>query len=391
MTSAWTSAEVPARTEADPVGLQALLWRAIAAFRFASLVYAAILLAVDHLGYRHLPWAWGVLAGMAAWTGYTTYAYARPASRTRFLLGCDVVVTAAALLSTIVLQYPARGPAAIMPVTATWAAGPVLAWAVAAGRRAGLMAALVLGACDIARHRPISGAYNASALNGPVLLLLAGPVVGYVSRLAVAAEQALQRAAEVEAAGRERERIARDIHDSVLQVLALVRRRGSEAGGEAAEIGRLAGEQERALRNLIGAGAPDAAPAGELDLRTLLGAETSASVSVVTPAEPVRLAAETARETASAIRAALGNVRQHCPDGTKAWVLIEDEETVVSVTIRDDGPGIPPGRLAEAAAGGRLGISHAIRGRIRDLGGSVSVTSEPGEGTEVRLSVPRTG
>jgi Family of unknown function (DUF5931) len=136
MCNARTSVEVSATTGADRVGLQALLWRAIAAFRFASLGYAAALLVVDHRDYRHLLWAWGVLAGMAAWTGCTTYAYARPASRTRVLLACDVAVTAMALLSTIVLQYPARGPAAIMPVTATWVAGPVLAWAVAAGRRA---------------------------------------------------------------------------------------------------------------------------------------------------------------------------------------------------------------------------------------------------------------
>ena len=61
----------------------------------------------------------------------------------------------------------------------------------------------------------------------------------------------MQRATEIEAASRERERLARGIHDSVLQVLALVQRRGAEAGGEAAEIGRLAGEQEAALRALI--------------------------------------------------------------------------------------------------------------------------------------------
>jgi hypothetical protein len=45
---------------------------------------------------------------------------------------------------------------------------------------------------------------------------------------------------------------ARDIHDSVLQVLAMVQRRGAEAGGAAAELGRLAGQQEAALRSLIG-------------------------------------------------------------------------------------------------------------------------------------------
>ncbi|HEY7145258.1 MAG TPA: DUF5931 domain-containing protein [Streptosporangiaceae bacterium] len=392
MRTAGASTEDPGgRIGQSPAGLQALLWRAIAAFRFASLGYAAILLVVNHGNYRHLLWAWGAVAGMTAWTVYTTHAYGEPATRTRILLTADVVVTAAALLSTSVLQNNARTPGAVMPVTATWLAGPVLAWAVAAGRRAGMVVAVVVGICDIARHRPVSGAYNASALNGPILLLLAGLVVGYVSRLAVQAEKALQHAAEVAAGSRERERIARDIHDSVLQVLALVRRRGSEAGGEAAEIGRLAGEQERALRNLIASGGGDALPAGELDLRTLLTPQISASVSVVTPAEPVRLAAEAATETASAVRAALDNVRQHCAEGTKAWVLVDDEGSLVTVTIRDDGPGIPPGRLAEAATDGRLGISHAIRGRIRDLGGSVSITTAPGEGTELTLRVPRAG
>jgi signal transduction histidine kinase len=247
----------------------------------------------------------------------------------------------------------------------------------------------VLGACDVARHQPISGAFNASALNGPILLLLAGWVVGYVSRLAAAAELAVQQAAQAEAASRERDRIARGIHDSVLQVLALVHRRGAEAGGEAAEIGRLAGEQETALRTLIGTAAAEEHLLGELDLRSLLARETTAEVSVVTPADPVRLASEAARETASAVRAALDNVRRHCGDTAKAWVLVEDEGSLVTVTIRDDGPGIAPGRLDEAAGDGRLGISHAIRGRIRDLGGSVAITSEPGSGTEVRLRVPR--
>jgi signal transduction histidine kinase len=62
---------------------------------------------------------------------------------------------------------------------------------------------------------------------------------------------------------------------------------------------------------------------------------------------------------------------------------------MVTVTIRDDGPGIPSGRLAEAAAAGRLGVSHSIRGRLRDLGGSAVISSVPGEGTEVELRLPR--
>src|SRR5207247_5577831 len=200
------------------------------------------------------------------------------------------------------------------------------------------------------------------------------------------------RAAEIEAASRERERLARGIHDSVLQVLALVQRRGAEAGGEAAEIGRLAGEQEAALRALIAA---DAGPGGgvmergDLDLRALLTREASASVSVVTPAGPVLLPGHEAQEEAAAVHAGRDNVRRHCGGTARAWVLVDDEGEAVTVTIRDDGPGSPPGRLALAAADGRLGVSQAICGRMRDLGGSARVTSTPGTGTEVRQRLPR--
>src|SRR5207302_1165142 len=84
--------------------------------------------------YKHLGWVWAVLAGMAAWTAFTSAAYAVPARRTRLLLAADLLVTAAALASTALLQYPASIAKAAMPVTATWVAGPVLAWGVAGGR-----------------------------------------------------------------------------------------------------------------------------------------------------------------------------------------------------------------------------------------------------------------
>jgi len=59
------------------------------------------------------------------------------------------------------------------------------------------------------------------------------------------------------------------------------------------------------------------------------------------------------------------------------------------VTVRDDGVGMPAGRLDAAEHEGRLGVVASIRGRIEDVGGTVSVVSAPGEGTEVELRVPR--
>ena len=360
------------------------LWRAIAVYRFASIGYAALLVVINRADYSRPGWAWVVIAAMTAWTAATTVAYARPERRTPLLLSTDLAVTAGLLLSTAALQYPAAMRHGVPPVTAIWVAGPVLAWAVQYGRRAGAIAALIMSGCDfLLRSEAIT-----VVLNGVVLLLLAGVVVGHLARLAAEVETERRHVLEVEAASRERERLARDIHDSVLQVLAMVQRRGAEAGGEAAELGRLAGQQEAALRSLVGEGQAASGP-GDVDLRALVLPVQSDRVTVSAPAQAVRLEKTAAGELAAAIRAAVDNVRRHCGDQARAWVLVEDEPGLVTVTIRDDGPGIRDGRLAEAAAAGRLGVSHSICGRLRDLGGSATIRSVPGEGTEVELRLPR--
>ncbi|TMQ83067.1 sensor histidine kinase, partial [Actinomadura soli] len=266
----------------------------------------------------------------------------------------------------------------------------------AGGRWLGVAAALVLSVANLLVHAIAGtpGGISRTTFNGIVLLLLAGLVVGHVVRLALDAEARLARAVELESATRERERLARRIHDSVLQVLAMVRRRGAELGGEAAELGRLAGEQEAALRALIGGAPAVPAPggsgaAGEVDLRPLLAGHASSSVTVSTPATEVRLPAHAAREIEAAVAAALDNVRRHCGDGARAWILLEDAEGAVTVSVRDDGPGMPAGRLDEAAADGRLGVAQSIRGRVRDLGGTVEISSAGGAGTEIEMTVPR--
>ena len=362
------------------------LWRAIAVFRFASLGYAALLIILNRGDYARFGWAWAVVAVMTAWTAATTVAYAQPERRTRVLLGADLAVTVGLLFSTLALQHPQAMRHGVMPVTAIWVAGPVLAWAVRYGRRAGTATALIVSGCDFAlRHGDIT-----VVLNGVVLLLLAGWTIGHVARLAADVETERQHAAAVEATSRERERLARDIHDSVLQVLALVQRRGAEAGGEAAELGRLAGQQEAALRSLVGSTPPATAPAAgdDVDLSALVLAARAERVTVSVPAQAVRLEKMAAEELASAVRAALDNVRRHGGERARAWVLVEDEPALVTVTIRDDGPGIPDGRLAAAAAAGRLGVSHSICGRLRELGGSAAIRSSA-EGTEVELRLPR--
>jgi signal transduction histidine kinase len=98
--------------------------------------------------------------------------------------------------------------------------------------------------------------------------------------------------------------------------------------------------------------------------------------------------ADRAREVAAAVGAALDNVRRHAGDGAKAWILVEAGDESVLVTVRDDGVGIPDGRLRRAAAEGRIGVAESIVGRISDLGGTVGIMSVPDQGVEIELSVP---
>jgi signal transduction histidine kinase len=126
-----------------------------------------------------------------------------------------------------------------------------------------------------------------------------------------------------------------------------------------------------------------------VDLMTTLGPYASDTVSIAAPAAAVRLPARTAGELTAAVSAALDNVVAHCPGGSKAWVLVEDEPGEVTVSVRDDGPGIAPDRLDQAAAQGRLGVAQSIRGRVADLGGTVRITTGPRQGTEIEMRVPR--
>ena len=132
-----------------------------------------------------------------------------------------------------------------------------------------------------------------STVTGAVIMILAAASVGYVVRLATEAEDKLQRAARLEAAARERARLARDIHDSVLQVLAMVQRRGAELGGEAAELGRLAGEQEAALRALVSESQEQTRPGtAAVNLVARLEAHAGPDVTLAAPAGAVPVPGE---------------------------------------------------------------------------------------------------
>jgi len=364
------------------------MWRVVGIFRVVTLAYAAFLVIRDHAGFAHPAGGFLALGAMAAWTAVTVIAYARPAGRSKWLIGADVAVAALLVLSTRLILAAGQVSAGAPTIPASWAASSVLACAVAGGPAGGLAGARVIVAADLAERQ----ALPQSTFNNAVLVLIAGGVGGYVVQLGLRAEAAADRAARREAAIAERERIARGVHDSVLQVLALVSARGRELGGEAAELARLAGEQESALRTLVsGPSATAAGPGGgQLDLAGLLGPLAGAFVTVSGPAGAVLLAEAPALALAAATGEALDNVRRHAGPDAKAWVLVEDDGAAVTVSVRDNGLGFAPGRLEEAEAAGRLGVAQSIRGRLRDAGGTARLTSSPGQGTEVELRVPRT-
>jgi signal transduction histidine kinase len=265
--------------------------------------------------------------------------------------------------------------------------GALFAWALQWRWVGGLVAGVVLATVDLSVRQDIAQTNYGNAF----LLVLGGTIVGFlVESLQLMAGQRDEAQREAVAAA-ERARLARAVHDGVLQVLALVQRRGSELGEEAAELGRLAGEQEVALRNLIRSQDALSAgtPAGVLDVAAALAAlGTRPGVEVATPGSPVELPGPVAHELVAAVGACLDNVAAHVGPGAPAWVLLESFADRVEVSVRDEGPGIPEGRLAEAEREGRLGVSGSIRGRLEELGGTATLHTSP-HGTEWELSVPR--
>jgi signal transduction histidine kinase len=318
---------------------------------------------------------------MAAWTAFCVWAYDRRDRRTPWLLAADLLVALGAVLVSPVLK--GEGLSATVP--AFWVMGALLAWAVHWRWVGGLVAGVCITVADLSIRDHVSQANYGNAF----LLLVGGPIVGFMV-------ESLQRMADERdlaqrdaAAAAERARLARAVHDGVLQVLGLVQRRGAELGGDAGELGRLAGQQEVALRTLIREqDQVRPAASGTTDLATaLVHLESRAGVDVVTSGK-VELPAPVADELVAVVAACLDNVAQHVGAEARAWVLLEGFADRVEISVRDEGPGIPSGRLEQAEADGRLGVSQSIRGRIEDLGGTVRLRTGA-DGTEWELEVPR--
>lgn len=364
------------------------MWRGVIVLRLITYAFALAAVIVHHDEYAR-PWlAWTVLAVISGWTAATTVAYARPPWRFGWLVIADLLLTCALMLTTPWTHTEAMYAAAAPLITTVWVSGAVAAMGVRFGVTGGVLGGVVLSIGTVLARK----ALILDVVRDAVLLIATGLVIGLASTALRRAALVQERALRVEAATAERERLARSIHDSVLQVLAQVRRRGVEFGGEAAELAQLAGEQEIALRALVAStpnGESDSDPGAQADLRSRLQVLATPTVAVSTPAGEVRLPAPVVGELVAAVQEALSNVERHAGPGARAWVLLEDLGREVVVSVRDDGVGIPHGRLAEAEAEGRLGVAQSIKGRVADLGGTIVLDTTPGAGTEWEIRVPR--
>lgn len=363
------------------------LWRAAQVFRLLSCLYALGFQIAINDDLERPAIGWALFAVLVSWSVACAAAYLHGYGRRIAWVSAEVVVVVALMLSTKIVASDQWALDNQSWPTTLWATNATISAAILLGPVAGMTIGLLVTASNAVLKGYVSVDVGRNAT--VVIELAVGLAIGMAAQTARRAHTELQRAARLAASLEERERLSREVHDGAIQVLALVARRGREIGGPTTELAELAGEQERALRRWVSAAGTPVPEGLEIDLVTLLRDRAADRVSVSLPPEPVMLSAEVAREVDAAVANALDNVVAHAGAAARAFVLLEDLEDSVVVSVRDDGAGIPEGRLEEAAGEGRVGVSKSIVGRLNWLGGTARLSTGPGRGTEWELTIPR--
>ncbi|PFG15815.1 phage shock protein C (PspC) family protein [Propionicimonas paludicola] len=174
--------------------------------------------------------------------------------------------------------------------------------------------------------------------------------------------------------------MAAHLHDSVLQTLALIQRQA----GDPKKVTALARRQERELRQWLYGDAPTGGSLVEALTAELLDVEDTHGVDV----ELVSVGdTELTPELAAVVRAsreAMVNAAKHS-GAERVDVFAEADEDLVSVFIRDRGKGFDLAEIDDD----RMGVRASIVERVKRAGGRAIIRTAPGEGTEVRLELPR--
>jgi signal transduction histidine kinase len=220
---------------------------------------------------------------------------------------------------------------------------------------------------------------------GGIVLLLAGVALGLGPWwLRIARDLVAERQARIRA--EERADMATRVHDSVLQTLALIQRRASDPH----QVTQLARAQERELRAWLfdgrAPGSLDGQAVTVADAVRLIQQEVEAqhgiSVEAVTVGD-CALDEELTALLAAGKEATVNAAKWSGADVVSVFAEVEPDS--VSLFVRDRGRGFDP----DAVPDDRKGLAESIRARVSRRGGSVTIRSSPGEGTEVSLLMPR--
>jgi len=217
-------------------------------------------------------------------------------------------------------------------------------------------------------------------LNGALLALVGSAGVALVAA-PVLWRTFGQLRSEREARIREQERaeLAAMVHDQVLHTLALIQR----SAGDTKAVQRLARGQERMLRNWLykPTGSPTEQFAAALE-EAAAEVEDTYAIQVETVVVGDREVDERLGALVAATREAMVNAARHAKVQTVS-LYAEVEPEQVSVFVRDRGTGFDLSTVEDH----RHGVRGSIIGRMRRHGGKAEIRSEPGEGTEVRLTL----
>jgi signal transduction histidine kinase len=233
---------------------------------------------------------------------------------------------------------------------------------------------------------------------GTLLFNVAGLAAAYV--LPRWSRQA-QRIRIERAAERERERVAREIHDVLAHTLSalavqleatrvLAERRPGDPG-VAEAIGRshrLAREGLDEARRAVGALRGEAAP-GPDELPALVRGfqeESAIPCHLVVEGSPAALQPDVRLALYRTAQEALTNVRKHA-HANSVDVLLERRGAGVAIRVRDDGTGFEVSSQEAAPGAGHIGLL-SMRERAEAAGGRFDLRSEPGEGTTVDFWMP---
>jgi len=228
----------------------------------------------------------------------------------------------------------------------------------------------------------VHGRLNLWPLVGVALVIGAIAVVLGPWWLRIARDLVAERRARIRA--EERADMAARVHDSVLQTLALIQK----SADQPQRVTQLARAQERELRAWLFDGrAPGSLDemslaAGVRQIQQEVEAQHGVSVEAITVGD-CELDDDLVALLAAAREATVNAAKWSGEDVVS--VFAEVEPASVSVYVRDRGKGFDPAAVPED----RKGLAESIHARMARRGGSATVRSTPGQGTEVSLTMPR--